>query len=178
MRTLSGGLIVCVTLASSACGYALLGRGTGGVDSSIKRIGVPQFKDHTGRAGLDQKITAKVIEELSKRGRFTVVQEAEGVDAVVEGEILNYSENPVGFGQGRETDARAQASRYEVRLVAKVKYSKVGASEPIWSNDNFSVSDNYDPGDDAGGLVDSDQALDRLSASFARQLVADMLEAF
>jgi hypothetical protein len=178
MKTLSAGLIVCVALASSACGYALLGRGMSGVDSSIKRIGVPQFKDHTGRAGLDQKITAQVIEELTKRGHFTVVQDAEGVDAVVEGEILNYSETPVGFNQGAETDARGQASRYEVRLVAKVRYAKVGAAEPIWSNDNFSVSDNFDPGSDSGGLVDSDQALERLSVSFARQLVADMLEAF
>jgi hypothetical protein len=177
MRALTGGLAVCVALVASACGYALVGRGMGNVDPSIKRIGVPQFKDQTGRAGLDQRVTTRVIEELSKRGRFAVVQSAEGVDAIVEGEILSYTETPVGFMQGAGAEARAQASRYEVRLVAKVRYAKTGATEPIWSSDSFSVGDNYDPGD-AGSLIDSDQAIDRLSATFARQLVASMLEGF
>jgi hypothetical protein len=178
MRILLKTIVIGAVLGTFGCGYALLGRGTGGIDPSIKRIGVPQFKDHTGRAGLDQKITARVIEELGKRGRFEVVQDATGVDAVVEGELMSFSEVPVGFGQGTKTDARTQASRTEVRLVAKVKYSKVGATEPIWSSDSFSVSDDYNPGDDTAGLADSDQAFDRLATTFARQLVAGMLEAF
>ena len=69
--------------AAPGCGYALVGRGTI-VDPTIKRIGVPLFKDGTGRAGLDQRITRGVSEELLKRGRFDVVQSAAGVDALVE----------------------------------------------------------------------------------------------
>ena len=73
-------LVTGTTLAG--CGYALVGKGVT-TDPSIKRVGVPLFKDRTGRRDLDQKITLKVIEELQKRGRFTVVQEEVGVDAVV-----------------------------------------------------------------------------------------------
>ena len=62
-----------------ACGYTLVGKGVG-VDPTIKRIGVPTFKDDTGRPGLDQKITQKVIEELLKRGRYDVVSDTTGVD--------------------------------------------------------------------------------------------------
>lgn len=168
-----------LVLPVSGCGYALLGRSIS-VDPSIKRIGVPLFKDRTGRAGLDQRITDMVLAELQKRGRFEVVGESEGVDALVEGELLSYSETPVGFAPGTDatTDVRSQASRYEIRLVAKVTYGKVGVADPLWASDAFSVSDNYEPDDTGSGDSDSDQALERLATAFARQLVADMLEAF
>jgi hypothetical protein len=177
MRLHALALTLCAALGAAGCGYALLGRGVS-VDPSIRRVGVPEFKDRTGRAGLDQRITAKVIEELGKRGHFEVVSDTTGVDAVVEGELLSCQEAPVGFDVASATESRAQASRYEVRLVAKVRYAKTGATESIWSNDNFSVSDNYDPGNEAVGLVESDQALDRLATTFARQLVSEMLEGF
>ena len=146
--------------------------------SDIKRIGVPTFQDATGHPGLDQRVTEKVIEELLRRGRFDVVQETAGANAIVRGELIAYNEVPVGFGTGLETDVRAQASRYRITLRAKVRYSKVGQKEPIWQNDAFNFSDTYDVSEDAGSLVDSDQALERLTSDFARQLVADMLEAF
>jgi hypothetical protein len=165
-------------VAALGCGYALVGRGVS-VDPSIKRIGVPTFLDHTGRTGLDQRITQKVIEELQKRGRFEVVESSEGVDAIVSGELLSYSETPVGFSADAQTsDVRAQANRYEIRLVAKVRYAKVEQEEAIWSQDSFSVADNYEASDEGGGLVDSDQAVERLATTFARQMVAGMLEAF
>lgn len=166
--------------ALCGCGYALVGRGTV-VDPSIKRIGVPLFKDATGEPGLDQKITQKVIEELLKRGRFDVVQEATGVNALVEGELTSFTVAPVGFSGEREAggEARTQASRYAITLSAKVKYSKVGEKEPIWSSDAFSFRDEYEVGEDPAAFFDrKEQAVERLATSFARSLVAAMLEAF
>ena len=165
-------------LALTGCGYALVGKGTV-VDPSIKKIGVPMFKDATGKAGLDQKITQKVTEELLKRGRFDVVQAATGVDAVVEGELLTYTVVPVGFSEDAGGSNRTQASRYAIALTARVKYSKVGEKEPIWASDSFQFRDEYDIGSDPATFFDrEDQALDRLATSFARSLVAAMLEAF
>jgi hypothetical protein len=161
-----------------SCGYALVGKGTI-TDPSIKKIGVPTFKDGTGKAGLDQKITQKVTEELLKRGRFDVVPTATGVDAVVEGELLTYSVVPVGFSEDGTGANRTQASRYAIALTARVKYGKVGEKEPIWASDSFSFRDEYDIGADAATFFDrEDQAIDRLATSFARNLVAAMLEAF
>lgn len=160
----------------SNCGYALVGRGTV-VDPTIKKIGVPLFKDSTGRAGLDQKITDKVIEELLKRGRFDVVPDRTGVDAVVEGELLRYDATPVGFSDAG--GVRTQASRYAVTLTARVRYSKVGVDEPIWASEAFSFKDEYDVGNDPTTIFDqSGQAIERLSTAFARSLVSAMLEAF
>lgn len=167
--------IVCWALAVQGCSYALVGKGIA-TDASIKRIGVPNFKDRTGKAGLDQKITQRVIEELLKRGRFTVVPEATDVDAVVDGELLSYGVAPVGFSSSGTTTT--QASRYGITLVARIHYVKTGVEEPLWSNEAFSFRDEYDIGD-AGNFFDrEDQALDRLAQSFARSLVSAMLEAF
>jgi hypothetical protein len=160
------------------CGYALVGRGIT-TDASIKRIGVPLFRDTTGKTSLDQTITRKVIEELLRRGRFDVVQQSAGVDALVDGEIVSYNATPVGFEDGSGAGGVTTASRYAVTVTARVKYTKVGALEPIWANDSFTFRDEYDVGSDPSSFFDQEgQALDRLAQAFARSLVAAMLEAF
>jgi hypothetical protein len=168
-------------LSIAGCGYALVGKGAF-VDPSIKKIGVPLFKDNTGKPAMDQKVTAKVIEELLKRGKFEVLQQAEGVDALVIGELNAYLVNPIGFsgvGADAPTTGQQQASRYSIRLNARVVYSKVGEKEPIWQNDLFTAQDEYDVGGDPQSFFDrEEQAIERLIVIFARNLVAAMLEAF
>jgi len=160
------------------CGYALVGKGVN-LDPSIRRIGVPLFKDNSGRPGLDQRITEKVIEELLKRGHFDVVPEAVGVDALVEGSIVNYSSLPIGFSSDGSAANNTEASRYAIILVAKVRYTKTGATEPIWQSEGFTTRDEYDVGDDPSAYFDrEEQAIDRLATAFARNVVAGMLEAF
>jgi hypothetical protein len=179
-RLLRVGLVALALANLPCCGYALVGRGIT-TDPSIKRIGVPLFRDTTGKTNLDQMITRKVIEELLRRGRFDVVQQATGVDALVDGEIVSYNATPVGFegGAGAEAAAQTTASRYAVTVTARVKYTKVATSEPLWANDSFTFRDEYDVGSDPSSFFDQEgQALDRLTQAFARSLVAAMLEAF
>jgi len=175
MKARAAAVALGLALTLSGCGYALVGKGTV-VDPTIKRIGVPLFKDASAKPGLDQKVTQKVIEELLKRGRFDVVPDSTGVDALIEGEILAYAPRLVGVG---DQGGRSQANRYEVTLTARVRYAKVGARDPIWANDAFTFRDEYDVGGDPSGFFDrQDQAVDRLATSFARSLVSAMLEAF
>jgi hypothetical protein len=160
---------------ASGCGYALQGRGIT-TDASVKRIGVPLFKDRSGKLGLDSRVTQAVIEELLKRGRFTIVKEITNVDAVVEGEIVSWNVVPVGFST--ETNV-TQATRYAISLTASVVYRKIGQQEPLWANEAFSQRDEYDMGEEAQTYFDrEEQSIERLAASFARSLVAAMLEAF
>ena len=138
---------------------------------------MPLFRDNTGRVDLDTRVTAAVIEELLKRGRFTVVKEATGVDAVVIGEILGLRGRAHQLHRQR---AVTEATRYAITLTAKVTYRKVGQTEPIWENNRFSFRDEYDLSDsDTQNFFDrEEQSIDRLSEQFARSLVATMLEAF
>ena len=111
------------------------------------------------------------------RGRFDVVPDAQGVDAVVEGELVGYHAVPVGFSG--EDAGRTQASRYSITLTARVRYTKVGAAEPLWSSDSFSFRDEYEVGSDPNIYFDREEpSMDRLTTAFARNLVAAMLEAF
>ena len=170
-----GWLLVMACAGLAGCGYALVGKGIT-TDPSIKRIGVPLFKDRSGRAGLDQKLTSKLIAELLKRGRFDVVPETEGVDATVLGEIISYHTAPIGFSSDANT---TQASRYAVTVTVKIVYQKVGDTEPIWSSDNFVAREEAEISDDAGSFFDKEQQTwERLGETFARSLVAAMLEAF
>jgi hypothetical protein len=160
---------------AAGCGYSLQGRGIT-TDPSVKRIGVPLFKDLSGKPGLDVRITEAVMQELLKRGRFTVVRETANVDAVVEGEVQSCTVQPVGFSGD---PGATQASRYSIAITASVVYRKIGQKEPIWANDAFSVRDEYDMGDQASTYFDrEDQSIERLAEGFARSLVAAMLEAF
>jgi hypothetical protein len=184
MSTRRAFLGVLATSTLGGCGYALVGRGTV-VDPDIKKIGVPPFGNTSTKSELDVKITQSVIEELLKRGRFDVVSDKTGVNALVTGEIVSYRAAPVGFGDGSTDTGKAggttttQASRYEIAVTAKVRYTKVGVDDPIWSNDSFIFKEEYDLGSDQAAFVDREtQALDRLADSFARSLVASMLEAF
>ena len=161
-------------LSLAGCGYALVGKGVT-VDPTIRRIGVPLAKDRTGKAGLDQRVTKAVIEELQKRGKFEVVQTAEGVDALVDIELTSYNVAPVAF---EGAAGATQASRYAIVLGSRVRYGKTDSKEPIWSNDYFSYRDDYDLGDSLTFFDREDQAIDRLTQAFARQLVSAMLEAF
>jgi Lipopolysaccharide-assembly len=160
---------------AGGCGYALQGRGIT-TDASVKRIGVPLFRDRTGKLGLDAQITQAVMAELLKRGRFTVVKDADDVDAIVEGEITAFTVVPVNFSS---QTGQTQASRYAIALTASVVYRKIGQAEPLWSQDAFSQRDEYDMGENSETYFDrEEQSIERLATAFARSLVAAMLEAF
>jgi hypothetical protein len=172
-------VLVAATFGLAGCGYALSGRGVT-VDPSIKKIGVPIFKNRSSKPDLDRLITDEVIAELAKRGHFEVVQDGAGVDALVDGEILSYVVRAVGFTAGGTTaQPSTEASRYTITITAKVHYTKVGATDPLWANDYFLASEDYDLGSDPTALFDREnQAVERLSEAFARNLVSTMLEAF
>ena len=168
-------LVAVMAVLASGCGYALEGRGITS-DPSIKRIGVPLFKDETGRVDLDARITQAVVGELLRRGRFAVVKEATGVDAVVDGTITTFDVTPINFtSSGQATEA----TRYAITLRARVVYRKVGEREPIWENNSVLIRDEYDLDDSEAGFFDrEEQSIERLAETFARRLVSSMLEAF
>jgi len=175
---LAAATLLFVSLLTGSCGYALSGRGVT-VDPTIKVVAVPMFVDRTAKPGLDEKITDLVIEELLNRGRFQVVSDTVGADAIVEGTLTRYQARPVGFeDKERGETTQTQASRYAVTLTASVRYAKVGEREAIWESAAFQATDEYDIGDADNFFDREEQAIDRLAEEFSRHLVAAMLEAF
>src|SRR5829696_9714577 len=119
-------LLIAVAFFSQGCGYALAGRGSF-LPAYIKVIGIPQFGNATPYE-VDQVITERVRSEFIGRGKYTVLPQSTGVDAVLSGEIVSLSITPASF-----TDQQ-QASRYTVTMVAKLEFRDLKTNHLLWQN--------------------------------------------
>ncbi len=170
------GALVATAVIISACGYALAGRGNA-LPPTIKRIGVPMLVNHSTTPDLDRILTEAIRQELLAKGRYTVVPDATGVDAVLTGVIRPVRMDPMVVTQAN------QASRYLVTVMASLEFREQPADTVFWSNPSFRLSEEYDvptgaAGTDQTALFQADrQALERLARNFARSLVASILEA-
>src|ERR1041384_1352189 len=88
--------VLCVLCAelSSGCGYALAGKGSF-LPSYIQTIGIPEFTNRTTVFNLETQLTQKVRAEFIGRGKYRILPEGTGVDAILTGEILAADVVPV-----------------------------------------------------------------------------------
>jgi outer membrane lipopolysaccharide assembly protein LptE/RlpB len=161
-------LILALT---AACGYHLRGTGSS-LPPGIKTMSIPVFKNRTTRYELDLKLTRAVIDEMVARGKVAVAADPGRADAVLEGEVLSFSETPVAF------TGQARADRYTITVTAKVLLRERATEKTIFSNPAFVYIEEYEvPQGQDFESVESD-AIDRVAAKFARSLVVAVLEGF
>ena len=176
-KSLSIVLLMLAVAAQSGCGYTLAGRGSF-LPSYIKRIGIPLFANGTTVFDLDQKVTDMVRSEFIGRGKWTIVPDQTGVDAIVSGTITGVFLTPVAFNQ------QQQATRYALTMSGSVEFKDLQANKVIWSNPSMSYRQEFDVPASSNTLDTSTyfgqdaNALDRLSQEFSRSLVSAILEAF
>jgi len=173
LGVLCGGAVL---LTSSACGYTLAGHGSF-LPISIKTIGVPTFTNQTAVFNLETILTQKVISEFIGRGKYTILPQANDVDAVLTGTIAAVLIAPSSL------NAQQIASRYAITIVASVQL-KDRENKLLWENPSLIFRNDYDNTSgktavDANAFFGQEaNALDRVSADFARTVVAAILEAF
>jgi hypothetical protein len=162
--------------SSSACGYALSGRGSF-LPEYIRRIGVPSCTNQTSVADLDRIVTNAVRQEFASHGRYTAVPENTGVDALVTCTITAVVLTPAAF-----TDNIA--SRYAVIVAASIEFRDMKADKVIWTNPSVQVREEYPvttsltSGDPSAFFGQDQNAMLRLAEDFARTIVTSILEAF
>ena len=170
-------VLVLVSLTLSGCGYSLAGRGSF-LPEHITTIGVPQFANHTPVFDIEQRFTDRVRSELIGRGRYKVVPERTGVDAVLIGELQSITLSVAAFNE------QQVATRYALTVVVKVEFRDLKTDKVLWSNPAWPFTDQFDvtnatSGTDANAFLGNDiNAQERLSSEFARALVSAILEAF
>lgn len=180
----AGALAVLVVsgCGSAACGYALAGRGSY-LPPEIASIGIPTFGNRTQVFNLESQLTQKVRAEFIGRGRYQILPEATGVDALLTGEIASVSIQPSSFS------AQQLATRYEIVMTARVELRDLKANTVLWENPSLMFRQDYDAPAGAtgqtGGVLDPAaflgqdlNALDRMTNDFARSIVSAILEAF
>lgn len=176
-RILLASFLLGALVVVPGCGYSLSGRGSF-LPAYIRTIGVPQFANNTAVFDIERRVTEGVRAELRGRGKYKIVPETSGVDAVLTGEISSISLAPAAF------TPQQQASRYALTLIAKIEFKDVKANKVIWSNPAMAFREEYDvttAGDapDPNAFLGQDvNAQERLATTFARSIVSAILEAF
>jgi hypothetical protein len=171
-------LLLAGVSVSSACGYALAGRGSF-LPDTIKTIGIPDFVNSTPVYQIDQILTDKVRTEFIGRGKYKVLPQSAGVDAVLNGQITSISVTPSTFNQSQ------QATRYVITVVARIEFRDLHTDKVLWQNPGMVFREDYDVSSGAATPVDPGaffgqeaNALERVSSDFARSVVSAILEAF
>jgi len=171
-------LLAAGTLASPACGYSLAGRGSF-LPAHIQTVGVPQLVNRTTFFDVEQILTEKVRSEFIGRGKYRIVPDTAGVDAILSGEVLGIYVQPVGF-----TDAQL-ASRYLFTLTMKVAFTDARTNEVLWSNESLTFREEYELATRGNvalqgeAFLDQERAaFDRIATDIARTVVTAILEAF
>ena len=176
--------VLCL-FSAPGCGYTLAGRGSF-LPSYIKTIGVPSFTNHTNVFNFETQLTQKVRSEFIGRGKYQIVPDETGVDAVLVGDIVSATVVPVSLNgaTGLQTGAA-------VTVTASVQLKSLRDNTIIWQNAALSIREQYDTlnastsggpaqsaADPSAFFAQNATALDRLSTNFARTIVSGILEAF
>ena len=172
-------LVVCVcALAASGCGYALAGRGSF-LPATIRTVGIPKLENQTTFFQVEDILTDKIRTEFIGRGKYTVVPEASGSDAVLAAEITGISAQPVGFNESQ------LASRYLFIMTMKVQLTDTRTNMVLWSNDSLTFREESElttrtanTSFDALFLDQERSSFDRIATDVARTVVTAILEAF
>src|SRR5687767_11745779 len=123
-------LAAAVILASTSagCGYALAGRGSF-LPEYIRVVGIPQLQNNTTFFQVEQVLTEKIRTEFIGRGRYTVIPETGGADAVVSGAVTSITVAPTGFTE------QQLASRYLFTLTMRVQFVDARTNQPLWADE-------------------------------------------
>ena len=163
--------------ALAGCGYSLAGRGSF-LPTYIKTIGIPTFTNRTVVFNLETMLTQKVRSEFIGRGKYQILPEANGVDALLTGEVTAVTIQPASFTPNQ------LASRYAITMVAKIELRDLRENKVLWENPSLMFRQEYDASggraviDPAAFFQQDTNALERLSTEFARTIVSAILEAF
>ena len=175
-------VILCVlgslcVFGAPACGYSLAGHGSF-LPAYIKTMGVPTFANRTVVFNLETMLTQKVRSEFIGRGKYQILPEANGVDALLTGEITAVNIQPASL------NPQLIASRYAITMTARIELRDQRENKVLWENPSVMFRQEYDATggrsvvDPAAFFQQDTNALERISTEFARTIVSAILEAF
>jgi hypothetical protein len=167
------------TLGGSGCGYALAGKGSF-LPDYVMTIGVPAFANRTPVFNLETLLTQKVRAEFIGRGKYKILPESTGVDALLVGDVLSATLAPVSF------TTQQLASRYALTVAARIELRDLRDNKVLWENPSLIFRQEYEPLTGGNGnpqdvsafFGQNTNALERMSSDLARTIVSSILEAF
>jgi hypothetical protein len=169
--------LLALALGSSGCGYSLAGRGSF-LPAYVKSVGIPTFTNRSQVFNLETTLTSKVRTELIGRGKYQVLPQDTGVDAVLIGEVGSVVVTPASF------NPQQLATRYTITIIANITLRDLHENKVLWENPNLVFRQDYENTSGQNAVSASaffgneTNALDRVASDFARTIVSAILEAF
>lgn len=169
---------LCVLVVHAACGYSLAGRGSF-LPAYVKVIGVPAFTNRTTVFNLETMLTQKVRAEFIGRGKYQILPQNTGVDALLTGEVTTVNVSPASFNPTTQL-----ASRYAITMTARIELRDMRENKVLWENPSVMFRQEYEATsgrtatDPAAFFQQDTTGLERMAADFARTIVSAILEAF
>jgi hypothetical protein len=170
--------VLLAACASPGCGYALAGRGSF-LPDYIRVVGIPQLVNQSTFFQVEQILTEKIRTEFIGRGRYTVIPNPEGADAVVTGAVTSITVQPVGFTE------QQLASRYLFTLTMRVEFTDARTTKVLWANQALTFREEYELTTRSNIALQGDTFLsqernsfDRIADDVARTVVTAIVEAF
>ena len=125
-------LVACATLLIVACGYGTKTR----TAKDIKSIYVPFFQNRTSEPQLEITFTDGIIQSLVNDNTLKVVPE-NGADATLDGEIVNFKDQPFSFNESLNAD------EYHLVITVACTLFNRRTNEPIWQHQQFVGTGSY-----------------------------------
>ncbi len=165
--------IASALLLTAACGYHTSGSAVR-LPSDLHTIYVPTIVNNSQTYRVGQVLTEAVVRELRERTNYRVVTTNDGsADATLSGAVTSVYIVPLTYDS---VTGRISSSMVAIGINANLtgKNGKV-----LWSNPNFIYREQYQESTDTPSFFEeAAPAVQRIANSFAKTLVADMLEAF
>jgi Lipopolysaccharide-assembly len=170
--------LASVVAVTPGCGYSLAGRGSF-LPAYVRAIGVPTFINRTPIFNLETLLTQQVRAEFIGRGKYQILPQNTGVDAVLNGEVTAVNILPSSFSSTTQL-----ATRYAIVMTARVELRDLRENKVLWENPGLSFRQEYEAtsgrnaSDPVAFFQQDTNALERISTEFARTIVSAILEAF
>ena len=166
------GLIVIVSIISTACGYRFTG--SGNFPSSVERIFIQIFDNRTSEIGVENDLANGLAAQFTTRGNSTaLVNSEEKADAVLTGVIASIQITTTS----RATETTADARR--VILTADSKLTTTD-NRTIWSAKRVAATNTYTVvvGNNEATEDNKRQALAQAANKLAERLYNRLVEDF
>jgi outer membrane lipopolysaccharide assembly protein LptE/RlpB len=158
---------------SLGCGYHMAGHATT-LPQDVHTIAVPNFINDSHTYRLDQVLTEAVVREFTTRTHYRIENDPRrSADAVLQGTILSTIASPSTYDSqtGRASSVMVTVA---MKVVLTDNHGKI-----LYQNPSYQFRDQYQVSRELSSFFEEDSpALERLSRSFARTLVSNILEGF
>ena len=176
-RSIKAGLFLvgsaALLLGTAGCGYHTAGNAVR-LPSDLHTIYVPGIANSSQTYHIGQTFSEAVIQELRERTNYRIITTNDGTaDATLSGTITSVYIAPLTYDS---VTGRISSSLVVVALNASLtaKDGKV-----LWRNPNFLYREQYQESVNVASFFEeSTPAVQRMANSFAKTLVANILEAF